>query len=110
MWLTITVSTAVGSTPIVRSPSATGLSSALALASHRLVEAGIEHDRAALADDRPDEEVERLRPVVRIATDEALRCFAVVVAVGDGGDLVEIILAHAVLPCEPARRRDGISV
>ena len=64
---------------------------AVALLRHRGVEAGVDHDGAARADDRPDEEVERLGHVVRIAADVVLGRLALVVAVFDGVDFVDVV-------------------
>src|SRR5580704_5844898 len=66
---------------------------ALALLAHRLVEAGIDHDGAGRSDDRPNEEVERLQHVVRIAIDVIGRCRAGVAAVADRIDFVRVV-AH----------------
>ena len=67
---------------------------ALALLAHRLVEAGIDDDGAGRTDDRPDEKVERLQHVVRIAVDEIHRRTARMMAVLDRVNLVDV-LAHA---------------
>ena len=66
---------------------------ALALLAHRLVEAGIDDDRAGRPDDRPDEEIERLQHVVRIAVDEIRRRTARMMAVTDRVDFVDVV-AH----------------
>jgi hypothetical protein len=42
----------------------------LAFFAHRLVEAGVHDDRTGGPDDRPDEEIERLQDVMRVAIDE----------------------------------------
>src|SRR5580704_16924663 len=46
---------------------------ALAAGAHRLVETGVDDDRAGRPDDRPDEKIERLEYVVRVAVDEICR-------------------------------------
>jgi len=46
---------------------------AQAFLAHRLVKAGIEDDGSGRPDDRPDEKVERLQHVMRIAIDEIHR-------------------------------------
>ena len=66
---------------------------ALAFLAHRLVEAGIDDDGAGRPDDRPDEEVERLQYVVRIAVDVIGRRPARMVAVTDGIHLVNVVSA-----------------
>ena len=66
---------------------------AVALLPHRLVEAGIDDDRSGRPDDRPDEEIERLQHIVRIAADEIRRRAPFMVAVADGIDFMQVI-AH----------------
>ena len=58
-----------------------------ALLRHRLVEPGVEDQGAALADDRPDEIIERHRHVVRVAAEEILARHAIVVRIAHGVDL-----------------------
>ena len=70
---------------------------ALAAPAHRLVEAGIDDDRARRPDNGPHEEVERLQHVVRIAADEILRRPARVMAVTYGVNLVDVIAHEFVL-------------
>jgi hypothetical protein len=70
---------------------------ALALSAHGFVEAGVEHDGAGRPDDGPDKEVERLQHVMRIAVDEIGRRAAVVMAVTDRVDFVQVV-AHAGSP------------
>ena len=79
---------------------------ALALLPHRRIEAGVDNDGALGPDDRPDIEVERLQHVVRIAADEVFRCLAIVMAVADRVDLVDV-LAHD-FPVTPFPRRPRI--
>src|SRR5580698_831616 len=67
---------------------------ALAAPAHWLIEAGIDNDGAGRTDDRPDEEVERLEHVVRIAADEVLRRAPRMMPIADGINLVHV-LAHA---------------
>src|SRR5262249_10254151 len=64
---------------------------ALALLRHGLVETSIHDKGAARADDRPDKVIERLQHIVRVAADEILRRFAIVVAVADRVDIVNVI-------------------
>src|SRR5207302_699207 len=64
-----------------------------ALFCHRLVEAGVEDQRAALADHRPDEIVERHRPVMRIAAIKIVARPPVVMRVFDRINLVDVV-AH----------------
>ena len=73
---------------------------ALAAAAHRLVEAGIDNDRAGRADDRPDEEIQRLQHIVRIAADEVLRRATRMMPIADGINLVHV-LAHASVLLRP---------
>src|SRR5262245_27815807 len=68
-----------------------------------LVEPSIDQYSARLADDRPDEIVERHVDVVGIATEKVLRGFARMVTVANGVDFVSV--AHATLPA--LRRRHG---
>ena len=63
---------------------------ALALLGHRLVVAGVDNDGAGRTDDRPDEKVERLQYVVRIAADEIDRRAARMMAVFDRVNLVDV--------------------
>src|SRR5438105_4131604 len=64
---------------------------ALALLCHRLVEAGVEDQRAILADDRPDEVIERHRAVVmRIAAEKTLPRKAVMMGIAHGIDFVSV--------------------
>src|SRR5215469_6293151 len=43
---------------------------ALAFFAHGFVKAGVDHDRTRGPDDCPDEEIERLQDIVRVAVDE----------------------------------------
>jgi hypothetical protein len=70
---------------------------AIALLRHLGIEPGIDHDGPGRADDRPDIEVERIVHVVRIAADVVLGRLAVMVAVSDGIDFVDVV-GHAFLP------------
>ena len=70
---------------------------ALAAAAHRLVEAGIDNDRAGRADDRPDEEIQRLQHIVRIAADEVLRRAARMMPIADRINLVHVLAHGSVL-------------
>src|SRR5262245_37087720 len=70
----------------------------------RLVEAGVDQDGAARADDRPYEIIERHLDIVRIAAQKILRGLARMMAVADGVDFVG--LAHAIWPA-PRRRYDA---
>ena len=63
----------------------------LALFRHCLVEAGIEDQGAVLADDRPDEIIERHRAVVmRVRREKTLAREAVVVGIAHGIDFVGV--------------------
>ena len=73
---------------------------ALAAVADRLVEAGIDHDGPARADDRPDVVVERLDDVVRIGVDVVVGRLALMVAVADGVDLVDAV-GHVESPTVP---------
>lgn len=64
---------------------------ALALLRHGLVEASIDDKGAVRADDRPDKVIERLQHIVRVAADEILRRFAIVVPVADRIDIMNVI-------------------
>ncbi len=64
---------------------------ALPFPAHRLVKAGVEDDRAGCTGDRPNEEIERLKPVVRIAVDVICRSRARMVPVADGVDFVGVV-------------------
>src|SRR5262249_54376389 len=65
----------------------------IAFGSHRLGEAGVHDDLAAVAANEPNEIIQRHRPVVRIAADEVLRGTPVVMGVFEGVNLV--LLLHA---------------
>src|SRR5215470_2716709 len=81
---------------------------ALAAFGHCLVKTGIDHDRAGFADDRPHEEVERLKRIVRVAADKILARAARVVAVANGINFIHV--THGLLPARtstPARRSSG---
>ena len=92
----MTLATASGATPSAASPSRTGLTiSRWRRRGHRLVEAGIDDDGAGRPDDRPDEIIERLQHVVRIAADEVFGRAPRMMRVADRVDLVQV-LAHAV--------------
>ena len=67
---------------------------ALALLSHRGVEAGIDNDGPRRSYDRPHVVVERLQHVMRIAEDEVFRSFALVVRIPDRIDLVLVVISH----------------
>ena len=74
---------------------------ALALLTHRLVEAGIDDDGAGRSDDRPDEKIERLQYIVRIAVDKIHRRTARMVAVTDRINFVDVV-AHWPSPVSDA--------
>ena len=61
-----------------------------ALFRHRRVEAGVEDQRPALADNGPDEIVERHRPVMRVAAVEIVSRHAMVVRIAHGIDLIGV--------------------
>ena len=63
---------------------------ATALFRHRRVEAGVEDQRAALADNGPDEIIERHRPVMRVTAIEIVPRRALVVRIAHGIDLVGV--------------------
>ena len=63
---------------------------ALALFRHRRVKPGVEDQGAALADDRPDEIIERHRPIMRVATVKILARPALVMGIAHGVDLVDV--------------------
>ena len=71
-----------------------------ALFRHRRVEAGVEDQRPALADNGPDEIVERHRPVMRVAAVEIVSRRALVVRIAHGIDLIGVA-AHG---CPPLPR------
>jgi hypothetical protein len=64
---------------------------ALSLLRHDLVEASVNDEGAVRADDRPDKVIEGLWDIVRIAADEILRRFAVMVTVTNGVDVVHVV-------------------
>jgi hypothetical protein len=64
---------------------------ALALLRHGLVEASIDDKGTVRADDRPDKVIERLQHIVRVAADEILRRFAIVVPIADRVDIMNVI-------------------
>ena len=64
---------------------------------HRRVEAGVEDQGAALADNGPDEIVERHRPVMRVAAIEILARAPVMMRIAHGVDLIGVA-AHGRLP------------
>ncbi len=64
----------------------------LAAAGHRLVEAGIDDDGAGPPDDRPDEIIERLQDIVRIAADEVFARSPRVMRVADRVDFVRVLV------------------
>src|SRR5205085_785629 len=66
---------------------------AAALRSDRLVEAGVDDEGALVVADHPDEVVERLQHVVRIAADVVLRGLALMLRVADGENLPDVV-AH----------------
>src|SRR5581483_2551123 len=74
---------------------------AAALVADRLVEAGVDDVGALVVADHPDEIVERLEDVVRIAADVVLRRLTLVLGVADREHLVDVV-AHRILPY-PAR-------
>ena len=76
---------------------------ALAFSAHRRIEAGVDNDRTGRADNRPNIEVERLQHVVRVAADEVLRRFAIVVPVSNGIDLMRVV-AHSFSPSGISRK------
>src|SRR5205085_9440900 len=78
---------------------------------HRLVKAGIDDDRAGRADDRPDEKIERLQNVVRIAIDKISRRTARMMAIANGVNFVKIV-RHSDSPHHWRHRRtcSGIHV
>ena len=97
MWLMMTVSTLSGSMPMASSPSRTGLTvCAAAPCADGFVETGVDDDGAAVADDRPDEIVERHVDVMRVAAEEIVAGRPRMMAVFDGKDVVEI--GHCFLP------------
>src|SRR5947208_11243495 len=76
---------------------------ALAFSAHGGIEAGVDNDRTGRADNRPNIEVERLQHVVRVAADEVLRRFAIVVPVSNGIDLMRVV-AHSFSPSGISRK------
>jgi hypothetical protein len=101
MWLTMTFRRSRGDSKREQAVAHRLYDLALAAPAHRLVEAGIDDDRARRPHDGPHEEVERLQHVVRIAADEVLRRPARVMAVADGVNLVDVV-AHE-MSSEPLR-------
>jgi hypothetical protein len=61
-----------------------------ALFRHRRIEPGVEDQRPALADDRPDEIIERHGPVMRVAAIEVLARPALVMGIAHGIDFVSV--------------------
>src|ERR1051325_5799372 len=59
----------------------------------RLVETGVDHEGALVVEDHPDEVVERLQHVVRIAADVVLRGLALMLGVADRENLPDVV-AH----------------
>ena len=97
MWLMMTSSTLSGSTPSRFSPSPTGVMTVRPrLRADRLIEAGVDHEGALVVPDHPDEIVERLQHVVRIAADVVLRGLALMLGVADREDFPDVV-AHGIL-------------
>jgi hypothetical protein len=70
---------------------------ALPLFAHGFVEAGVDHDRPGGPDDRPDEEIERLQDVVRVAVDEIRGRTARMMTVANGVNFVNVV-GHEFIP------------
>jgi len=79
----------------------------LAFLAHRLVETGIDDDRAGRPDDRPDKKIKRLQNVVWIIVDEIRRRMARMVAVTDGVNFVNILGHDAHLNLPAGRLREA---
>jgi hypothetical protein len=64
---------------------------ALPFGGTRSIEAGVEHEALFVSDNGPDKEVQRHGAVVRIATEEIVRCRSVVMGVADGEQIIGIV-------------------